>query len=69
MDEITITMQREIVADKLNKFNWPQRGDLFGGGIVIESKSIGYGQNETTIKPLSKNKTVRKLQIFWYKTF
>ncbi len=68
MDEITITMQAKITVDKFSRNYWPKRGDLMYNGIVVKSKSIGYGQNETTIKLLSKNKTIRKLQIFWYKT-
>jgi hypothetical protein len=69
MSEITITIQKKIEANGLTIYHWPKRGDLMTNGIVIKSKYLSIGQNETTIKPLSKNKVIRKLQIYWYRHF
>jgi len=69
MSEITITIQKEITTDKLTIYHWPKRGDLMCNGVVVKSRWIGIGANETTIMPLSSYKVIRKLQIFWYRNF
>ena len=68
MNEVTIT----ITKDKFESgvFNYPKRGDIMHHNMIVKNTHLtDYFTHVLTVKPLSKYKLIRKLQIWYYKHF
>ena len=65
MNEVTIT----ITKDKFESLTI-KRGDIMHHNMIVKNTHLtDYFTHVLTVKPLSKYKLIRKLQIWYYKHF